>query len=104
MQRAPTLAPMSKMQELTCILLGVMQSYAAVGEHLSISEDMVRVHCKRAAAKIPGDLPAQAKAVAWARGAPLEVLTGESLKLEVATVAFERRSHSGYVVQSAASQ
>lgn len=100
--RAPTLAPLSKMQELVCILLGVMQSYAAVGEHLSISEDMVRVHAKRAAAKIPGDMAAQAKCVAWARGATLDVLTGTALRSEVMAVAYARRSRSGDVGRIAA--
>lgn len=95
MERAGTLAPMSKMQELVCILLGALGSYAAVADHLSISEDMVRTHCKRAAAKIPGDLPAQARAAAWARGATLDVLTGTALRTEIMTVAYARRTRIG---------
>lgn len=104
MIRVATSAPMSRMQEVVCILLGVLGSYAAVASHLEMSEDSVREHTKRAAAKIPGDLTAQAKAIMWARGATLDVLTGDSLKLEVAKVALTRRSHSGGIVQSSVRQ
>lgn len=97
MERAATLAPMSRMQETVCILLGALNSYAAVAEHLLISEDMVRVHCKRAAAKIPGDLPAQSRAIAWARGATLDVLTGTTLRASMMEVAYSRRTRPGDV-------
>lgn len=90
MERVATIAPMSRMQEMVCLLLGALNSYAAVAEHLSISEEVVRKHTKRAAAKIPGDLPAQAKAVAWARGAGLEVLTGTMLRVEIVEIAARR--------------
>lgn len=104
MERAATTSPLSKMQELVCVLLGALGSYSAVADHLSISEDMVRTHCKRAASKIPGDLPAQARAAAWARGASLDVLTGTALRAEIMTVAYARRSRSGDVGKLAISR
>ena len=83
MDRAPLTAPHSPMQSLVCDFLGLGMTYAELAEELHISPDMVREHTKRAAAKIPGDLPAQMRCIAWARGASLDVLRGMSLRAEV---------------------
>lgn len=85
MQRAETTVPLSRMQEVVCNLLGIGLSYREVAESLLISVEMTKEHTKRAAAKIPGDLPAQARCIAWARGASLDVLQGLTLRYEVMT-------------------
>jgi hypothetical protein len=54
----------------------------ACGE-LGVSLRTVRYHLYEAAKRIPGDMPAEAKVVAWARGASLDVLEGRSLRFEV---------------------
>lgn len=105
MQRAPLLKPLSTMQEVVCNLLGVGLSYGEVAGELRISEDMVRTHTKRAAARIPGDLPAQTRCIVWARGATLDVLQGLTLRYEI-TSRQQRNSkpappHSGEVVGTA---
>lgn len=99
MQRAPTTAPLSAMQLVVAELLGIGQTAEAVAESLRITVDGVRHHVKRAAAKIPSDLPAQQRVVAWARGATTDVLQGATLKVEVINRGDRRRSHSGSVVQ-----
>jgi DNA-binding CsgD family transcriptional regulator len=79
-ERVPPLRGLTVMQELVCNLLAANLSYAAIGEELHITPGMVRFHAKRAAKRLPGDLPTLERCRAWARGASLEVLTGAQLK------------------------
>lgn len=58
-------------------LIAEGRNYSAIADLLSITRDTVKWHAKNAAAKIPGDLPAQMKLAVWYRGAPIFVLTGE---------------------------
>lgn len=83
MERAALRAELSPMQSLVVDFLGMGMTYAELSTELAISADMVRTHTKRAAAKIPGDLPAQIRCIAWARGATLDVLQGLTLRFEV---------------------
>lgn len=83
MQRATTRAPLTTMQLLVADLLGIGLSPEHVASELRIGIHGVRFHVNRAAAKIPGDLPAQMKVIAWARGATDDVLCGRTLKAEV---------------------
>jgi hypothetical protein len=72
--------PLSAMEEVVCILLGAGLSYREVGESLAIPKSLARKYAKTAALKIPGDLAAQEKCTAWARGATMDVLDGRALR------------------------
>ncbi|HTJ62107.1 MAG TPA: hypothetical protein VL333_13030 [Candidatus Saccharimonadales bacterium] len=85
MERVALLAPFSTMQEIVVDLLGVGLTYTELAVHLKISEEVVREHAKRAARKIPSDLPTQMRCIVWARGATLDVLQGLTLRYEVQT-------------------
>src|SRR3982751_2588773 len=80
--RVPPLAPLSPMQYAVTMLLGVGYSHKEIAETLSISVSMVRSHMREALAKIPGDLPREARLVAWVRGATLDVLEGTTIRAE----------------------
>jgi DNA-binding CsgD family transcriptional regulator len=99
MIRAATSAPLSPMQLIVAELLGLGLPADDVAGELKISIEGVRHHVKRAAAKIPSDLPAQQRVIAWARGASADVLQGATLKVEVMNRRDRRTSHSGSVVQ-----
>lgn len=87
MQRTTPARPLSRMQLIVCDLLGVGLTAREVAKELHISVDMVKQHTKRAAEKLPGDLPAQSRCVVWARGATLDVLQGLTLRYEVTATA-----------------
>lgn len=93
MQRVTPFAPLSPMQYAVTMLLGVGESHATIAEILHISVTNVRSHMRFAAAKIPGDLPREAKLVAWVRGATLDVLEGTTLRGE-----FMRDAQRGEIV------
>lgn len=82
MTRADLLEPMTPMQYVIVSMLGLNLSHSEIAAELTISQSTVRYHLYKAVAKIPGDLPAEQRAVAWARGADIEVLEGTGLKLE----------------------
>ncbi len=75
-------APLSPMQYAVTVLLGLGKSHPEIAEELHITVDTVRWHMRYAAGKIPGDLPREAKLVAWVRGASLDVLEGLTLRGE----------------------
>jgi hypothetical protein len=95
MVRAELLTPLSVTQQLVVELLGLNLTHGEVGQELGISEDMAREHCKRAAKKIPGDLPAQVKCMMWARGANLDVLKGLTHRYEFQRAALQRPRTGG---------
>lgn len=64
------------MQAAVVDLVGVLQSYAEIAALLATSENAVRELARRAARKMPGDLPTYARCCAWARGASYDVLVG----------------------------
>ncbi len=82
-ERVPTYQPLSDMQFLCAVLLGVGRSYSEIGKELHIAVSTVKQHVDVAASRIPGDLPAKARVVAWVRGASLEVLEGRALAYEM---------------------
>ncbi len=82
-ERAPLAKPLSPMQKVVVTLLGLGYTTADIAEQLHISKPTVRFHLREAALKMPGDLPREAKAVMWVRGAPLHALTGSALRREV---------------------
>jgi hypothetical protein len=55
---------------------------ADIASELHITRGMVRWHLNRIAARLPGDLPAKVRVMAWARGATLDVLEGRTLRFE----------------------
>jgi hypothetical protein len=83
MERAPTLKPLSPMQFVIATLCGIGQSHAEIADTLHITIGTVRDHLNKISRKLPGDLPREARIVAWVRGAPLDVLEGRSLRYEV---------------------
>lgn len=83
MERAPTASPVTDMQFVIAVLLGLGLSHAAIAEQLKITLSTVRDHMRRLAARIPGDLTMETKIVAWVRGASLDVLEGKTLRFEV---------------------
>ena len=74
--RVPLRAPLTKMQQACVLMLANGHNTIAVAEKLGVGYKAVRFHINAAAKKIPGDLPAQMRVVAWVRGATLEVLEG----------------------------
>lgn len=79
-------APLSPQQWMVATLLGAGQSHKEVADALAVRIKTVRWHLRGAAKKLPGDLPAEMRVVAWVRGATLDVLTGTPLRFEM----FER--------------
>lgn len=74
--------PLSPMQFAVANLLGIGLSHAEIAAELHISISNVRSHMRHAAERVPGDLPREAKLVAWVRGATLDVLEGVTLRGE----------------------
>lgn len=104
MTRAPLLVELTPMQAHVVKLLALNYSHGAIAETLHITKSTVRYHLYLAVGKMPGDLPAEQRAVAWARGASLDVLEGTSLKLEVlngATAWVDRHSRRPATVSGA---
>lgn len=87
LERAPLIEPMSPTQYAVVMLLGVRYSYQRIAQELGVRPETVRSHAVQAAEKIPGDFPVQARCMLWARGATLDVLTGEGLMREVVQAA-----------------
>lgn len=81
--RVPTYGKLSRMQLACAVLLGLGKSYREIGEALKIEPTTVKYYLDLAARKIPGDLPAKARVMAWVRGASIDVLEGKSLTEEV---------------------
>lgn len=81
-ERVPPLKPLSPMQYAVVVLLGIGMSHEEVAATLRIKRSVVRSYMREALKKIPGDLPAEARLVAWVRGASLDVLEGTSLRVE----------------------
>lgn len=82
-ERVTPLRPLSPMQYAVTMLLGLGFSHDQIAAELRIARGMVRTHMRLARAKIPGDLPREAALVAWVRGAALDVLTGQALRVEM---------------------
>lgn len=83
MERATPSRPLTPMQLAIAGLAGVNLSHAQIATELHITVGTVRYHINRAAKKLPGDLPAEQRVVAWMRGATLDVLEGRSLRFEM---------------------
>lgn len=84
MERAPTLKPLSPMQHVVTMLAALGLSHEEIRVELKLNSlRTVRYHLNEAAARIPGDLPAEARVVAWARGATIDVLEGRTLRFEI---------------------
>lgn len=100
MDRAPLTEALTPMQYVVVTMLALNYSHAAIAEELHISRSTVRYHLYLAVGKMPGDLPAEQRAVAWARGASVDVLEGRALKLEFVdrsaswTDTHSRRTHT----------
>lgn len=68
-----------------CVAMHVHgKSRREIAKALLISPYTVKFHLKAAADKIPGDLPPEIKLLVWARGATLDVLTGDLLTKSLA--------------------
>ena len=83
MERVPTTRPLTPIQLVIATLAGVNLSHATIAAELHITVGTVRYHINRAAKKVPGDLPAEQRIVAWVRGATLDVLEGKTLRFEI---------------------
>lgn len=81
--RTALAAPLTKSQAACAILLANGHNYRDIGERLGTSWHAVKFHVQAAAAKIPGDLPAQMKVVFWMRGATREMLEGAKTNTEL---------------------
>lgn len=76
--------PFTHMQGMCVALLVHDKDFSEIAKHLLISPLTVKDHIEKAAAKIPGDLPPMLKILVWARGATLDVLTGDHLRRSLA--------------------
>lgn len=77
--RVPLRRDLTRMETVVVSLLALGYNYKQIARMLDVSYQCVKFHCLSAAAKIPGDLPAQTRVRVWFRGARKEVLTGEHL-------------------------
>ncbi len=72
--RQPLARPFTKPQAKVVKLVGQGHSFLECAPLMAMSYRGVLNHARAAAKKIPGDLPLQAKLLAWSRGATKEVL------------------------------
>ena len=77
--RVPPLRRLTPMEQIITALLAKGLNYPQAGQVLGIKPSVAKMHCHAVAAKLPGDLPALMRVVAWWRGATLDVLTGANL-------------------------
>lgn len=71
--------PLTRNQFVVAALLAEMYSQKEIAAVTGIMERTVRWHIRRAADRIPGDLPPTERVRAWYRGASVEVLCGQSV-------------------------
>lgn len=83
MERVDPLKPITPMQLVIATMLGLKFSHAEIAAELNITVGTVRDHLTHLAKRIPGDLPATARVIAWVRGASLDVLEGRTLRFEI---------------------
>lgn len=100
MERARLKAPLTRMQYAIVTLMGVNQDHKAIAAAMGITTHTVRDHARRASMKMPGDLPAQARCVAWVRGATEDVLEGKTLRYEMVLEAQATEPDTGTVLVS----
>lgn len=77
--RVPLKRPLTRNQLVVVALIADMYSQKEIAALTGIMERTVRFHIRRAADRIPGDLPPTERVRAWYRGAPLPVLCGRSV-------------------------
>ena len=75
-ERVRCIPPLTKTQFKVAELLSSGLSVEAVAQRLKVGTTTVKFHVREAASRIPGDLPARFKIIAWHRGAQLQVLEG----------------------------
>lgn len=83
MERVEPLKPLTPVQLVIATMLGLSYSHAEIAAELHITVGTVRDHLTHLAKRIPGDLPATARVIAWVRGASLDVLEGRTLRFEI---------------------
>ena len=83
MERVPTSSPPTPMQLVIAVMVGLNYDHATIAKELNIGVPTVRDHLARLARRIPGDLPATARVIAWVRGASLDMLEGRTLRFEI---------------------
>lgn len=76
MARLPLLQPLTFAQTIVAAMVGQGKNYHDIAERLGICHTTVKYHAECIAGKIPGDLPAQFKIIAWYRGDDGTVLFG----------------------------
>lgn len=74
MNRVPLRTGLTRREMELVTLIAQGRSNAEIACLLRIRRDSIRTYTRNAASKIPGDLPARARILAWYRGAPLSVL------------------------------
>jgi hypothetical protein len=82
MERVSPKKPLTPMQWTIATLVGINMPNADIATELHITRGMVRWHLNRIAERLPGDLPAKVRVMAWARGATIDVLEGRTLRFE----------------------
>jgi hypothetical protein len=65
-------------------MVGMGLNYAEIASRLEISVFTAKRHAEDAAAKVPGNLPAQMKLIMWVRGVSLDALEGSALSVTIA--------------------
>lgn len=77
--RVPLARPLTRHQLVVASLVAERYTAAEISALTGISERTVHWHTRRAADRIPGDLPPIERVCAWYRGATVQVLTGRSV-------------------------
>lgn len=77
--RVPLARPLTERQLLVAACLGEGYTTRHTAALLACTERTIRFHVRRAAEKIPGDLPPMIRLVVWYRGGDMVVLTGKFL-------------------------
>lgn len=97
MERIPPQRPLTPLQVTIATLVGINMANRDIARELHITHATLRWHLNRIAKRLPGDLPAKVRVMAWVRGATLDVLEGRTLRFEFmrdAEFAGRQTSHS----------
>ena len=73
-ERVPCRRPLSESQMAVAALLSAGHSHADIAQRLGCERSTVRSAIEEGAARIPGNLPASSRLIAWYRGATRDVL------------------------------
>ena len=82
--RYPPISAFTPQQKLVMAMIANGMSYREIALRLAIDWETARFHARKAAQRMPGDLPTLTKVHFWVRGATVDQFTGEGWIPELA--------------------